>query len=352
MSKLDADVVVVGAGVSGLVTARRLIAAGRSVQVVEASEGAGGRLVSVETSGGSADLGATWFWPGEHRIRSLVEELGVLWHDQAIDGDTLFWTSEGIQRLPGNHLDAPAFRFSEGGSSLIHKVIDELPPQTINYATSVLSIEETSNGVATQTSQGPLTSSSVVIALAPSVAMATGLIDPASLTEDVRGAATAIPVWMGATTKAVVVYNTPFWRDAGLAGAAMCMVDAPLQEIHDMSGSTGSPGMLFGFGSSHSRRPPITPASVARQMSELFGNRAATPVAVHIRDWSQEPGFLETISDAYHLFGSRHLQGPSWGGRLLWTSTETSTIAPGHLEGALAAAERTTRIILSNWQTL
>jgi len=351
MSQPDADIVVVGGGISGLATARYLVAGGRSVRVIEASERAGGRLVSVETVGGAADLGATWFWPGEHRIRTLVKEVGVAWHDQAIDGDTLFWNSAGIQRMPGNHLDAAAFRFSQGGSSLIEQLVAGLPPQTINYSTSVQSIEETSNGVTTHTPQESLTSSAVVIAMAPSVAIATGLIDPASLSEDVRNAATAIPVWMGATTKAVAVYDTPFWRDAGLAGAAMCMVDAPLQEIHDMSGPDGTPAMLFGFGSSHSRRPPITPASVADQMGKLFGSRAATPVAVHIRDWSQESGFHETISDAYHLFGSPHLQGPSWDGRLLWTSTETSTIAPGHIAGALAAAERTTRIILNNWET-
>lgn len=352
MSKTDADIVVVGGGISGLATARGLVAGGRSVRVIEASDRAGGRLVSVETVDGAADLGATWFWPGEQRIRALVQELGVTWHDQAIDGDTLFWSDAGIQRMPGNHLDGAAFRFSNGGSSLIEKLVADLPPQTINCATSVLSIERTTNGVTTHTSQRSLTSSAVVIALAPSVAMATGLIDPASLTEEVLNTATAIPVWMGATTKAVVVYDTPFWRDTGLAGAAMCMVDAPLQEIHDMSGPAGSPAMLFGFGSSHSRRPPITPASVSHQMAKLFGSRAETPVAVHIRDWSQEPGFEETISDAYHLFGSPHLQAPSWDGRLLWASTETSTIAPGHLEGGLAAAERTTRIILDNWETL
>lgn len=351
MTKPDTDVVVVGAGISGLVTARGLIAAGHSVRIVEASENAGGRLQSVETVGGHADLGATWFWPGESRMRALVDELDVAWHDQAIDGDTLFWNGAGIHRIEGNQLDVAAFRFSNGGSSLTDRLVACLPPETIGYDTIVRSIQPTSTGVTTDTTEGTLTSRGVVVALAPSVAMATGLIDPETLTSDVRAAATSIPVWMGAATKAVVVYDDPFWRDSGLAGAAMCMVDSPLQEIHDMSGPGGSPAMLFGFGSSHSGRPSITPESVAHQMDELFGSRGKTPTAVYIRDWSQEPGFRESVSDAYHLFGSPHLQQPSWDGRLLWASTETSTIAPGHLEGALAAAERTTQMIVNNWKT-
>ena len=349
---VETDVVVVGGGVSGLATARALIASGRSVRVLEASKRAGGRLWSVQSSGGAADMGATWFWPGEERVRALIDDLGIAWHDQALDGDTLVWNGAGIHRIAGNHLDVAAFRFSDGGSSLVEELVESLPSQTVSYGTVVQSIDRAPNGVTIQTSQGPTTSRVVVVALAPSVAIATGLIDPATLTQDVRDAATAIPVWMGATTKAVAVYDAPFWRASGLAGAALCMVNTPLQEIHDMSGPGGSPAMLFGFGSSRSGRPPITPESVALQMGELFGDRAAAPTAVHIRDWSEEPGFSETISDAYHLFGSPHLQRSSWDDRLLWTSTETSTIAPGHLEGALAAAERTTGLIAASWQRL
>lgn len=53
----DADVLVVGAGLAGLATALRLTAAGRSVRVLEASDGPGGRVRSDVVDGYTIDRG-------------------------------------------------------------------------------------------------------------------------------------------------------------------------------------------------------------------------------------------------------------------------------------------------------
>ncbi len=50
----------------------------------------------------------------------------------------------------------------------------------------------------------------------------------------------------------------------------------------------------------------------------------------------------------YALFGHPVYQRPALDGRLYWCSTETATRSPGHIEGALEAAERVTTAILSN----
>lgn len=54
------DTVVVGAGVAGLVAARLLAAAGRTVVVVEARDRVGGRVSTERRDGRSTDLGASW----------------------------------------------------------------------------------------------------------------------------------------------------------------------------------------------------------------------------------------------------------------------------------------------------
>lgn len=73
-----ADVVVVGAGLAGLVAARDLRRAGKSVVVMEARGRVGGRCYSRSLPGASdvANLGATFVGPTQHRIVALAKELG------------------------------------------------------------------------------------------------------------------------------------------------------------------------------------------------------------------------------------------------------------------------------------
>ena len=72
------DVVVVGAGLSGLIAAREIARAGRSVAVVEARDRVGGRMYDRPIAGGElVDLGAEFIGPTQNHIRALVDELGI-----------------------------------------------------------------------------------------------------------------------------------------------------------------------------------------------------------------------------------------------------------------------------------
>lgn len=71
------DVVIVGAGLSGLICARRLVDAGLDVRVVEASPRVGGRLRSGQLAGTTVDLGGQWMSVGQPRLTALAGELGI-----------------------------------------------------------------------------------------------------------------------------------------------------------------------------------------------------------------------------------------------------------------------------------
>ncbi len=81
------DVIIVGAGLAGLVAARRLRERGASVRVIEARDRVGGRTLSHRSKSGKiVDLGAQWIGPTQDRVEALVRELGLHTFDQYCTG--------------------------------------------------------------------------------------------------------------------------------------------------------------------------------------------------------------------------------------------------------------------------
>src|SRR5262245_41555153 len=76
-----ADVVVIGAGLAGLVAADELERAGREVVTLEARERVGGRVHARELDNGAVvEMGAEFILPGNTAVRDLAERLGLgLW---------------------------------------------------------------------------------------------------------------------------------------------------------------------------------------------------------------------------------------------------------------------------------
>jgi monoamine oxidase len=72
------DVVVVGAGLAGLVAARDLVAAGAEVVVLEARDRVGGRTLTLPAADGTPiDHGGQWIGPTQDRIAAVASSVGV-----------------------------------------------------------------------------------------------------------------------------------------------------------------------------------------------------------------------------------------------------------------------------------
>ena len=104
--------VVVGAGISGLLAASELRAAGWRVVVLEKSREVGGRMATRRVGGGAFDHGAQFFTVRSGRFERLVEE----WLEVGIVQE---WT-RGFADAEGTHNEDghPRYRGSEGMSSI------------------------------------------------------------------------------------------------------------------------------------------------------------------------------------------------------------------------------------------
>lgn len=92
-SVLDTDVVVVGAGLSGLQAATDVQAAGFSCVVLEAKDRVGGKTftTTVENGPGVLDLGAAWINDKTHgRMYALFNKFGCEPIIQRMEGDEVF----------------------------------------------------------------------------------------------------------------------------------------------------------------------------------------------------------------------------------------------------------------------
>ncbi|SPM42156.1 Monoamine oxidase [Mycobacterium numidiamassiliense] len=85
-----ADVVVVGAGLSGLCAARELVARGKDTLALEARDRVGGRMLRRPViDGGWIDLGGQWIGPTHIGVLSLAESLGVKHFESYATGRTI-----------------------------------------------------------------------------------------------------------------------------------------------------------------------------------------------------------------------------------------------------------------------
>jgi monoamine oxidase len=89
-----ADVVVVGAGLSGLTAARQLVAKGKSVIVLEARARVGGRMLNHDIGGGNVtELGAQFVGPTQDHMLKLSDQMGVGRFDAYDEGLNLYYSN-------------------------------------------------------------------------------------------------------------------------------------------------------------------------------------------------------------------------------------------------------------------
>jgi monoamine oxidase len=153
----------------------------------------------------------------------------------------------------------------------------------------------------------------------------------------------------GLVVKVGMVYDRPFWRDAGLSGMSLDY-SAMVSETADSSAppERSSAGVLTGFiYTDQARAASLLSATDRRQkilaeMATRFGNKALTPTRIVEMNWSTQVwtrgcygGYLAPGATWAFRSAVRDAVGP-----LHWAGTETSPIWPTFIEGAIRSGER------------
>lgn len=369
------EIAIIGGGLCGLALANTLKAQGLSFALFEGRSRLGGRIHSIHArnNGLALDMGAAWYWPQtQPRIARLVTDLGLASFPQHDTGTLLSLNDPDAKpaALELEDLHSGALRVEGGTAALIQALGARLPSETLNLDHILTRVADRGGHVELVFRCGSknltVQARQVVLALPPRLVEERLEFDP-PLNGQLRESLRETPTWMAGNAKVLAAYGRPdgmdaggidraaFWREDGLSGNAVAgHPRAVMGEVHDACDALGCRAALSGFfalpASVRGAFRLGLPMLVRSQLAQLFGARAQD-AEIRIQDWAEEPMTCArldlTPSDEHPAYDNRMLQTPAWSGRLHFGGSETAAYGGGYMEGALEAAGRLRREILT-----
>ncbi|WP_462250510.1 flavin monoamine oxidase family protein [Ekhidna sp.] len=344
MGKKQSDIIIIGAGLTGLTLAHLLRDTDFQIQILEARSRIGGRIQTYQASGKTTlEMGATWFGNKHTELNSLIDSLNIDIFEQHI-GEYAFYEPNSISspqlvKLPKNNDDS-SYRIKNGTSTIVNKLKESLGTnvelQTNEHVKSIkLEGKEIRVGSSTQ----DYIAKFVVSTIPPNLLLNSVSLNPAIPTH-IAMIMKQTHTWMGESIKVGLTYKKPFWKES--SGTIFSNV-GPIPEMYDHSHFEESLFALKGF---------VNPAyfSITReerikiiidQLSKFYGDHAKDYISYEEKVWRNDP--LTYSSYSHDIYPHQNNGDPIYlepilDGRFFIAGSETSSQFPGYMEGAVQSA--------------
>ncbi len=326
---------IIGAGLSGLTTAYKLLQNGESDFIIlEARDTIGGRLSTIN----SIDFGAAWLQNYHSNVLDLIKELGLKTFNQYTTGKSiLMYNTMAPPHYFESDPNAPsALRIVGGSLALIHALAEKFLDK-IRLNTKVERISAVSQNATIETNNGHFSAEKIIITLPPK--LASHLKYNPELPEHLHREMTTTHTWMSNAIKVGINYKTPFWKTKGFSGTMIGQV-APVVELYDHSNYNESVFSLMGFVNESLRELSANDRKkqIITYLEKHLGAEAKNYSLYLEKDWSKDEFTSVESLNSYYLspkyghpvFNSFYLME-----KLLFSGTETSPKYGGYMEGAV-----------------
>lgn len=344
-------IVIIGAGLSGLLTAFRLKKEGIPFKIVEARKIIGGRINTVlGTDETPVEMGATWLQNHHQNLIALLNELGLYAFEQFMDETVLFQQQANSPvQLMTIGKQSPSYRIAGGTSNLINALYQTLDSEDIvlnQRMTKIIFHENSVQVIADET----LEASHVVLAIPPKLWAKRILFEP-NLPDDLITIAEQTQTWMEDSIKVALTFNQPFWQEESLP-ATFFSNAGPITEFYDHYDVERTKFALCGFMNSSFKNLSFDERKglALSQLKSAFGKRVESFLDYEECVWSQEQYTFEADQNSlipHQNNGNPVFRKTYFNNRLLISGSESAGESPGYMEGAVDAGNKTAEKLIS-----
>ena len=252
------QVVIVGAGMAGLVAGYELTRAGHDVTILEARNRVGGRVFTLRTpfsDGHYADAGAARIPPDHDMTLGYSDHFGLTldpfypessyYVNLSDDERTLIPANDYLNDPPweGYHVNRQEFVKIRGGTDLLPHAFADYLAEQIHLGTPVESIEQNSDGVVVRVSDGTEFTADRVLCTVPLTVLNRIQFSPQLSPEKLD--ASSGGYYYFNITRIFMQFLNRFWESEGLNGWGN--TDWPEEIWHPTWGRQGPRGVLLSY---------------------------------------------------------------------------------------------------------